>query len=160
MKLRPLRRGFPGQSTYRTKQTISETVSTSVFHSRFNSPQILRENAQHLREKFKEIIRSPKFNSRSEAYVERWVEIHSPRDRVCICNSFWSFCGTPNGIRKVQAELAVSFSTPNGVSRAMSESNSLDQLSVSWSFIPHNLFMQFFLQLFCSRWKFKEKLQF
>ena len=69
--LRPLRRGFPGQSTYRTKQTISETVSTSVFHSRFNSPQILRENAHHLREKFKEIIRSPKFNSRSEAYVER-----------------------------------------------------------------------------------------
>ena len=40
----------------------------------------------------------------------------------------YSFCGTPNGIRRVQAELAVSFSTPNG---AMSESNSLDQLSVS-----------------------------
>ena len=73
MIFRPLRRGFPGQSTYRTKQTISETVSTSVFHSRFNSPQILRENAHHLREKFKEIIRSPKFNSRSEAYVERFV---------------------------------------------------------------------------------------
>ena len=51
----------------------------------------------------------------------------------------FSFCGTPNGMRRVQAELAVSFSTPNGV---MSESNSLDQLSVSWSFIPHNLFLQ------------------